>query len=112
MINAQGEFEFTTPPAPPAGEIDRLCHYLEGQRDWKTAKQIKADLGFNERKVRQLAEQSDNRIVSGPGCPGYRHFRHCTCEEITRAADKLLSQGRRMMRRAIRLKNLAHQAIH
>jgi hypothetical protein len=75
------------------------------------AKQIAASLGFNERKIRSLAQESDGIIVSGPGCPGYRHISHCTGAQVREVSDRMKSQAKAMLRRSIRLKNLAHSII-
>ena len=110
----QVEFDFTPRPPEPVTptDIDRLCDFLRDYGGWITARQIAAVLGFKDRKVRQLAEHSAGRIVSGPGCPGYRHFDHCTVDELAHVAKQLRSQGRAMIARSIRLQRLAHQRLH
>jgi hypothetical protein len=97
-------------PAPPS-DIERLLAYLTTHSGWVPAKQLLADLGFSDRKVRQLAEQSDALVVSWPGSPGYRHFSHCTAEELAHAADAHISQGRRQIGRGLRIRKRAHQTI-
>jgi hypothetical protein len=110
----QPEFDFT--PRPPqavaSADIDRLCDYLRDHAGWITARQLAEALGFKDRKLRQLAEHSQGRIVSGPGCPGYRHLDHCTIEQLDHVAHQLESQGKAMIARALNLRRKAHQRIH
>lgn len=75
------------------------------------AGQLAERLGLSDRTVRKLAEASDGQIVSAPGCPGYKHFDHCTPAELARAADKPRSQARLMLKRSIRLRAKAHKII-
>jgi hypothetical protein len=111
MTQLQAQLDLFAPPAPPAGEIDRLLEYLAARPEWIPAKQLLADLGFSDRKVRQLAEQSEARIISYPGSPGYRHFHHCTTDELAHAADAHISQGRRQIARGLRIRKRAHETI-
>lgn len=113
-MSGQGEFDFSAPlPSPAASEVDRLTrHLLEAGPVWITARELAATLDLTDRKVRQLAEHSDGLIVSGPGCPGYRHLNHCTADQLREVADRLNSQARAMMRRSIRIRRRAHAIIH
>ena len=70
---------------------------------------VELDLG--DRQIRALAERAGGLIISGPGTPGYCHASHCPAEQISHAADTLISQGRRMIRRAIQLRRRAHKII-
>jgi hypothetical protein len=111
-MNSQASFDFTAPPTPPAGEVDALVSYLyQRGAQWTTAKQILADLGINDRKLRVLKQASNNRIVSGPGCPGYRHFQHTTCEQLNEVLARSFSQIRAMSREYVSLKRFAHSRI-
>jgi len=108
----QTTFEFTAPPALPSGEVERLVNYLyERGMQWTTSSQILADLGINDRKLRVLKGQSSNRIISGPGCPGYRHLKFCTLEDLYEAAARRHSQAKAMIADYISLKKLAHSLI-
>ncbi len=109
----QFELDFTVPAERPgAAGLRELLHVLKAiGPHWTTARQIAERLDFSERKVRQLAEASEGQIVSAPGCPGYKHFDHCTAAEIAHASDKLISQSRLMLHRAIRLRRKAHATI-
>lgn len=106
----QASFDFTAPtPAPADGEVERLVSYLlqRGER-WTTAREILADLGINDRKLRLLKAASANRIISGPGCPGYRHIDHTTLPQIKEVLARSFSQARAMTRDYIALRKLAH----
>lgn len=107
------DFEKKTMPAPRASEVDQLIDFLlwASRNEWVNAKTIAARLGFNERKIRSLAEHSNGVVISGPGCPGYRHVSNCTGAQIREVSDRMKSQAKAMLRRSIRLKNLAHSII-
>lgn len=108
----QPEFDFTKGADPTAQEVERLVTYLDKQGPvWTTAKQIQAALGFNDRKLRVLRSLAKSRIVSGPGCPGYRHIRHCTLDDIKEAAARKKSQIRAMIADYIALLKSAHSTI-
>lgn len=111
MITEQAAFDFTAPPAPPVGEVERLLAYLSAHPGFHTAARLSESLDLSDRKIRQLAEASDGLIVSGPGSPGYCHLYHCPAETIGHIADTLRSQARSMLSRSIRLRRRAHGLI-
>lgn len=97
---------------PAAAGLRELLYLLKSLGPvWTTAGQLAGHLGLSDRTVRNLAEASDGQIVSAPGCPGYKHFDHCTPAELARAADKLRSQARKMLQRSIRLRNKARAIL-
>tara|TARA_R110000796_G_scaffold46566_5_gene112538 strand:- start:5887 stop:6228 length:342 start_codon:yes stop_codon:yes gene_type:complete len=87
------EFDFTTRPATAQSEVDQLIEQLRGD-GWQTAKQIKANYGHNDRKLRDLKEHADGRIISGQ--QGYMLTIESTTAEAFRAADRIASQARKM----------------
>lgn len=96
--------------APKIGDEDvaSLTAWLAG-RGWVTARQIEAQLGIEERRLRAIAEHSKGEILSGPGCPGYRLFDgQTTLDDADRAAARMLSQGRKMIRRALVIRKRMH----
>ena len=96
-------------PEVDAVEVQSLIAWLRG-RGWVTARVIEAELRIDERKLRALAEHSDGEILSGPGCPGYRVFDGAaTFDDADRAATRLVSQGKKMIRRAISIRRRAHR---
>ena len=115
MYATQSDFDFTTKrmPVPAAAEVDQLIDFLlwASAKGWVNAKQIAASLGFNERKNRSLAQESDGIIVSGPGCPGYRHITHCTMDQAREVSLRLESQSNAMKRRSIQIRQMAHRLI-
>lgn len=112
-MTTQQELDFSaaSAPTPAIGEVERLLAYLSANPGFHTANRIASALDLTDRKVRQLAEAADGLIVSGPGSPGYCHLYHCDPETIGRIAEKLVSQGKAMIRRAIRTRRRAHSLI-
>lgn len=110
-MHIQGSFDFTAPPAPPAGEVEILVAYLKNHPGFHTAKQLAEALAYTDRRIRQIAEASDGLIISGPGSPGYCHLHHCPSEQLAHIADTLRSQARRMLARSIRIRKRAHSII-
>lgn len=97
-------------PAPKvtAAEVEALCVYLIG-RGWVKASEIEAELKINERRVRALAEHSDGKILSGPGCPGYKLFDgKAEIAEADEAASRLESQAKHMLHRAAVIRRRLH----
>lgn len=109
----QVEFQFRPQgPEVSKAELDQLTDYLVG-RNWVRAAQIQADLRLDERRIRLIAEASDGRILSGPGCPGYKLLSQETpIREVDEAATRLESQGRRMLARATAIRRRAHTLLH
>lgn len=107
----QASFDFTAHTALPAGEVERLVDYLHRHPGFHTAAQLAIALDITDRKIRQLAEQSGNQIVSGPGSPGYIHIEHCPTEKLHHITSQLISQGKAMIRRAIATRHRAHSII-
>jgi hypothetical protein len=99
----------TAAPEVSVVEVEMLCAHLTG-REWQTAAQISAELGIDDRRVRAIAEHSDGRILSGPGCPGYRLFTGATeIGEADRCASRLESQARKMLHRAASIRRRFHR---
>ena len=115
MTATQCDFDFTTKrmPSPAPSDVDALIDFLRwaSAKEWVPAKTISTKLGYNERKIRSLAEHSNGVVISGPGCPGYRHIDNCTGAQVREVSDRMKSQAKAMLRRSIRLKNLAHSII-
>ena len=109
-MNTQALLDFELPPAAPS-EVECLVFWLHKHPGFHTAKQLFTALEYTDRKIRQLAEAADGLIVSGPGSPGYCHLDHCPVEKVDHIANKLISQGKAMIRRAIRSRRKAHARI-
>lgn len=92
-------------------EIDGLAAFLFS-RGWVKASAIEAALGFDERKIRAIAEASEGMIISGPGCPGYMLFSSAEqLPDVDQAANRLESQANRMLLRAETLRRRAKNFI-
>jgi hypothetical protein len=112
MPLAQAQLEFPLRAiAPPSDQVCGLVTWLALNPGWHTARQLAVHLTLTDRQVRSLAEASNGLIISGPGTPGYCHASHCTAEEIAHASDTLISQAKRMLHRAIRIRRRAHGII-
>lgn len=72
QLDLDFEFRAEAPDVSDA-EVERLRIYLTG-RGWVRRRIIEADLGWNERKVRAVAESAAPKILSYPGSPGYKLF--------------------------------------
>lgn len=97
----QLELPLQTPKPADLEEIARLARYLyEAGDSWHTARTISADLNLTDRKIRHLAASSGGLVVSGPGCPGYKHARHCDPDEIATVTARLRHQAKLMADRA------------
>lgn len=96
---------------PECDQVKFLVTLLDERKCWMTASQIVAVLQgtWTDRDVRMYAEAAKGRIISGQ--KGYRHIRHATQEEVQHASAWMLSQGKKMIQRAIRIRNLAHQMV-
>lgn len=71
---------------------------------WRTAKEIAERCsGLNERTMRIIAERSDGELIGGQR--GYRLTQFATAIEARRAESWLQSQGRKMIARAISIRN-------
>ena len=81
--------------------LDRLIEVLADGR-WYQARELKTLLHTSDRKVRQLAEFSDGRVISGQR--GYRLLACATNDEVDHAERWLLSQARRMTERAVEIR--------
>jgi len=108
----QTEFKTPRQSSPPQANVDRLVAILltHGER-WTTSSEIAKETGYNERHIRDLAEHSECRIVSGPGCPGYRHILHTTTAQIAEVVNRLQSQAKRMISRSVKINKAAHAML-
>lgn len=94
-------------PRQTCADLTALCDALRFG-EWRTAGQLATDLGWTDRKVREVASTSQGAIVSFPGSPGYRLFSACSVEEINHAVNAMLSQARDMTARAVATERMYH----
>lgn len=98
-------------PVVSRQEIETVVQFLAG-RPWTTAAEILAALGVDDRRLRVIAEQSEGLILSGPGCPGYKLLTAAAqFREADESANRLESQGQRMIFRALQIRRRAHSLI-
>jgi hypothetical protein len=81
-------------------DLSTLLAYLRG-RGWRTAKEIAAhpELGFSDRYTRAIAQHSKGQIISGD--LGYKYNFDATREEKDEFRQRLISQAKNMIKRAI-----------
>lgn len=117
---AQLSFEDYRHPRPSEGrgqgegcsdpsEVCQLIDLLSASGSWLTAEQITEQIGWNDRKIRKLAAESDGLIISGNH--GYKHTRHATPDELAEFWGRMVSQGKQMIARAILAKRKHHQLV-
>lgn len=109
----QLELSFRAPEQPDLEEVAKLAVWLYQIGDeWVTARRITAALDLTDRQIRHLAAASGGVIVSGPGCPGYKHVRHCDPDELRTVASRLEHQAKLMAERAAAIRRQFHRAAH
>ena len=89
-------------------EANPLVSALRGQ-GWVTAKRLSFHLATSDRELRAMAEASAGEIISGQ--KGYKLSTEATIDEIDHAANWLISQGKKMLKRGIEIRRRAHQKI-
>jgi hypothetical protein len=104
-------FPAAVTPASDAVDIERLTRCLAGREGWSTAREIAAETGLSDRKIRELASRHGDEILSGPGSPGYKLLSAATLEEIRHTAARMGSQAAAMRERQVRLLREAHRRV-
>lgn len=113
MPHEQPSFDFEARPAPAVlGDVERLLAWLSSNPGFHTARQITENSGLTDRAIRECAEKNPHLVVSGPGSPGYCHIHHCPVEKVNHHTGKMISQAKKMIRRAIATRRAAHNLIH
>lgn len=92
--------------------IRTLRQFTATGKRWVLAREIIAALGWPDcenlrRRLRSIAENNDKLIISGD--KGYALLAACAPDEIQHAANRLESQGRKMLARSIAIKTAYHQ---
>lgn len=107
----QSEFLFREPkPKSSSHELNALIAILRGKKEWITARELAEKLKLTNRKIRDLASQSDGLILSGPGCPGYKHILDAEPHEIAEVCARLKHQADAMISRSIQIRSAYHKA--
>jgi hypothetical protein len=99
-MNDQATLDLFKPvKADIKADLDRLVAYLRG-RGWRTAREIAAVVGFNDRYTRRIAEFSDGTIIGSD--LGYKLTQEATPEEISEWEARYASQIERMTARRVK----------
>jgi hypothetical protein len=93
---------------PTSDDVQKLISVLT-VHGWTTRKQLASILSWNPRTIRAVAELAGPDIVRGP--KGFNTFQKASTDEIKECAEIAMSQGRKMMRYALRLKKRLHARI-
>lgn len=104
---------FDVKPDKASRDVAWLENLLRGAGCWMPAKEILISIGRepsddNKRWLRDIANRA-RCVLSGPGSPGYKHIGHCTPEEIEHYKNSLISQGKDMIRRGLKIQRAAHE---
>lgn len=65
--------------------------------------------GFSPRECRACCEHLGARVISGQN--GYKLTRFASVDEITACANAYMSQARKMVKKAVALKRIAHGMV-
>ena len=98
-------------PGVTGQDIDALKALLS-RAGWQTRADIRAALGWCDRKTRDTAESLGSEIVRGQR--GFKLTSELQREDLSaaaQAADAALSQGKRMIRYGLALKRQLHAQI-
>ena len=107
----QAELDIKTPaPEVTPEEVDALVEFLSG-KGWITARQIAAATGIDDRRLRAIVEHCGARILSGPGCPGYRYYDKDALPHAEHAIACLESQAAKMLKRALAYRHRYHRFV-
>ena len=90
-------------------DVEEFVAFLHKVMDWRTARELTTKTGHTDRALRQLANASNGRVITGQ--KGYKAASRSTTEEIRHAAAWLKSQAQEMMRRAIAIEANAHRGL-
>ncbi len=81
-------------------KVADLVEFLRG-KGWMTAAQIAAQTAWDDRRVLDLASQSDS-VISYPGSPGYKLLCDCWLSEYEHYRLARRHQAREMIGKVIR----------
>jgi hypothetical protein len=99
-MNDQGTLDlFRSIKTDINADLERLVAYLRG-RGWRTAREIAAVIGFNDRYTRRVAEFSEGAIIGSD--LGYKLTGDATPEEINEWEGRYASQIERMTARRVK----------
>jgi hypothetical protein len=94
----QPGLNFVARSADQAEKLSSWFYAILERGAWVKGRDICALMATNERVLRQIADRSQGRVISGQH--GYKLTKFATTEEIDHAERWLLSQGHKMIDRA------------
>lgn len=89
-------------------EVLWLCAQLRG-KGWQTSTRLGAKTEPEKRWLRLIAEESDGRIVSYPGSPGYKLFDECRPEDFRHGRYATRAQIRKMFTKWRKIERRMHR---
>jgi hypothetical protein len=94
---------------------DWLVEYLDG-KPFTPAANILQAMGMaatedNKRWLRSVRVASGDRVIGGPGFPGYMLLKQMTIEDLQHWKRSMISQAKAMITAAIRTEKLHHKLI-
>jgi hypothetical protein len=89
------------PKAATGGDVLKFMELLRG-RGWMKATFIQQITGWDLRTMREWASSSNGEIISGQ--EGYKLNCEATPEEANHSAERMISQGKDMIRRGIAIR--------
>ncbi|GEM_PF-1851449 len=107
-MSAQLDLQFVR---PEPGQIEEFRRLLS-RYGWLTRRQVCEHTGWPERTVRAVAEQMGAEVVRGQ--KGFKLAADIERDElgvVQQASDAAISQGKRMIRYGIALRNMLHARV-
>lgn len=85
----------------------KLVELLRDKTGWVASSTIETMLGWDDRKVRRVASESDF-VIGRIGTTGYKYIRNATPEEIEHFKNARLSSAKAQIRDALRKVRVWH----
>jgi hypothetical protein len=94
---------FTAPC--PSSDVETLIGYLEG-KGWIFRRQIERALGWNDRKIREVAHASQGQIISGD--QGYCLTLQASVEDVGKFVGRIQAQRASEQQRILDVEKVFH----
>lgn len=103
---------FTATAAEPT-DAEKLRAHLDWYKTWRTREEIERSLGWSERHIRRAAESLGTEILrSQAGFKLRCHYNRDTDMILVQAcADSFISQGKKMIRYGVGIKQFLHRQV-
>lgn len=105
-MSTQTDLFATRATAVSPSEVEQLVRVLSG-KGWRKAKALAQELQMDDRTIREVANQSKGRVISGQR--GYALVDEVTTEEANHSANWLEHQAKKMLRRAAEIRQAMHR---